>query len=181
MSVNDVLRKRLGSKTVRKGGGPLQSDSGSGAGVSVYLRNNRDDFGESEAIDGFAFDILRDNTWDNNDLDAIPDGLGISFAFDGSSPDFTVTETGAWWTNVKIDLPADATVRGFIGLGGLDVTDGFFGPGVPAFPGAGCQPSYGTVVAIPAGAVFQFFCSFQGATAPGYEVAFPQATITRIA
>lgn len=43
-----------------------------------------------------VWDAIQDNPWDENALLAIPAGLGMSFAFDGTDSTLTTTEAGTW-------------------------------------------------------------------------------------
>ncbi len=64
----------------------------------------------------WVWDAIYDNVVDFDALAAIPDGLGMEFAFDGSSADLAPTEAGVWAFTVEIvfvDGP-DATWAGQI-------------------------------------------------------------------
>jgi hypothetical protein len=70
------------------------AETGGGA-VGCTLRRSALNIHDS-ANYPISFDALVDNLWNTNPLAAIPDGLGLSFSFDGSSPDFLTTEDGVW-------------------------------------------------------------------------------------
>ncbi len=60
----------------------------------------------------FLWDALYDNIQDFNALNAIPDGLGLSFLFDGSSADITTTAAGVWAFTYNVSVSSDATWAG---------------------------------------------------------------------
>lgn len=63
------------------------------------------------------WDALYDNPWDWNTLLAIPDGLGLSFAFDGTADDVTTTEDGVWAFTLQIATAGDQDWRGGMNAG----------------------------------------------------------------
>jgi hypothetical protein len=137
-----------------------------------------------ETILPLAWDVLMDNTVNFNTLTEIPDGMGLSFAFDGSSAQITATEDGAWWFQLDAVLAEDATFQGYIGLASIDLGDGFFGPGIVAD-----DPNqdfanlvYGVVMKLPAGTVTNIFIKSTAApTASPYLSRALNASIIRLA
>jgi hypothetical protein len=122
------------------------------------------------------FDMLSDNEWEFNALTAIPSGLGLSFAFDGSSANITTTAAGTWAFTFAFATPgADAGIRGvttlpFAGYGSQ------FGP----IAGGITAGLAGTVLALPAGASSAAGINvLVGATANPYTV-FPNLCIVRL-
>lgn len=90
------------------------------------------------------WDALYDNNVAFNTLGAIPEGMGLAFAFDGTDQEITTTSEGVWALTYLLVLPADATWSGELNMG-------FQSVGVPI--SAKIQsPSISAVVALPAGA-----------------------------
>jgi len=88
---------------------------------------------------------ITDNEWDFNALTALPDGIGLTFAFDGSDGTITTTAAGVWAFSLFASGAADAAIRGQI-TGIVGSTP--FGPMVPVAAGL----SKVSVVALPSGA-----------------------------
>lgn len=55
------------------------------------------------------WDALYDNYWDFTPLAAIPAGLGLTFAFGGTSANMTTTAAGTWGLAYAVSANADAT------------------------------------------------------------------------
>jgi hypothetical protein len=67
------------------------------------------------AVDAFPllWSALQDNPWDENTLTEIPAGLGLTFAFDGTSNVLTTTAAGTWALSLAlIGGAADVTWEG---------------------------------------------------------------------
>lgn len=60
---------------------------------------------------------LQDNPWDGTPLDAIPDGLGLAFSFNGSDNTITTTEAGVWAFSYFTGGVTDATWKGVLSDG----------------------------------------------------------------
>lgn len=58
------------------------------------------------------WDGIADNYWDFNSLGAIPAGLGMAFAFDGSDGTLTTTVAGVWAFTLIAVMPEDAGWQG---------------------------------------------------------------------
>lgn len=63
------------------------------------------------------WDALYDDLWSFNTLGAIPAGLGMTFAFDGSDEAVTTTEPGVWALTWSLDKGGDATWTGALNTG----------------------------------------------------------------
>lgn len=119
---------------------------------------------------------IADNEWDFNTLAALPAGLGISFAFDGSSATMTTTVAGVWAFSYAVSFPMDATYLGQIGL-----PYSSFQTVTAGLSAASAFPACAATVELPAGAAST--CSIVtlvGATANPYTV-FPNLSIVRLA
>lgn len=93
---------------------------------------------------------LYDNIWDQNALAAIPAGLGLTFAFDGSDATITTTEAGVWSFWFGVVIAPDATWQGYYGDGIAANLIPVLNPGV----GAPFAATHAPVYALPAGAFF---------------------------
>lgn len=85
-----------------------------GAGSIVSCVISRDNSIDVHDLDShpFLWDALYDNYSDFNTLSSIPDGLGLTFAFDGSSADITTDEAGVWAFYYNLTMGPDDTWRG---------------------------------------------------------------------
>ena len=79
------------------------------------------------------WDHLWDNIWDENILSEIPDGLGLSFSFDGTDATITTTEAGTWAFSFDVHIGVDDNWKGYfhtsmspdVPILGPRVVDGF--------------------------------------------------------
>jgi hypothetical protein len=92
---------------------------------------------------------LFNNPSDFTHLLAIPTGLGLSFAFDGSSETITTTEAGVWSFTMGVNVDQDATWVGHAILDGALYTEA---PVVAIPAGGSFFASLNEVVSLPAGA-----------------------------
>lgn len=158
--------------------GLVSSGSGSGVGPSCALQRNANVDVHAVAITNIAWDALVDNLWNLQALGAIPSGLGLTFAFDGSSAFITTTVAGTWAFTFGIlnNSGTDAGIRGYIGTPFAQDPQPF-GPlgtaqGVAAISG---------VYALPSGAASTFFIrTTTAATANPFNI-HAQASIVRLA
>lgn len=67
------------------------------------------------------WDKLYDNLWDQNELLAIPAGLGLDFDFDGSADLVVPTESGVWSLSYFGTRDPDDTWSGSVRLGGIGI------------------------------------------------------------
>lgn len=74
------------------------------------------------------WDALYDNFWDFNPLASIPDGLGLTFAFDGSSSLIVPTEAGTWALSYFAERVADTNWGGEFAVGGVGLSFPFVQP-----------------------------------------------------
>lgn len=121
------------------------------------------------------WDALYDNYSDFNTLDDIPDGLGLDFAFDGSSAEITTTTAGVWaFSYTGIVLQADNAWQG-----SFDTRFGAEAPQVS--PGVGDSILPAVTLALPSGVTFgpRFSTSTQ-ATEPTYACANVYLIATRL-
>lgn len=122
---------------------------------------------------------LCDNAYDLNTISELPDGLGLSFAFDGSSATITTTEAGTWsFTVGAYLLQPDETWGGYL----LSAWSGTFQQPLVA---PGDQTPLGVLASVfelPAGAVGDFLIVVSpDATTDPYPLARAIMAITRLA
>jgi hypothetical protein len=67
------------------------------------------------------WDALYDDLWNLDPLAAIPDGLGLTFAFDGSSSLVVPDEAGIWSLSYTANRAVDTGWAGSIRNGGLGI------------------------------------------------------------
>lgn len=62
------------------------------------------------------WDALLDNPYNFNPITAIPDGLGLTFLFNGTSAVIATTEAGTWSFSLAVAFAQDAAWTGLLGL-----------------------------------------------------------------
>lgn len=126
-----------------------------------------------------SWNAAYDDTLNYNTLSALPAGLGLTVAIDGSSPDITTTVAGVWFFGMQASLAADATAEVKLSENSWGLQVDFSPRGVPA---GGYQLHIGEVVTLPSGAVGKFLLgTVAAATANPYNAAGLYATIARLA
>jgi hypothetical protein len=90
-----------------------------------------------------------DNTYNYNSLGALPDGLGLTAAIDGSASLITATVTGVWAFVAQARLAADVTAEVTLNWSAWGLQVAYSPRGVPT---GGYQLHTAEVVALPSGA-----------------------------
>src|SRR4051794_27279262 len=107
-------------------GGGGSSGGGGSTLATVLLQSDATDI-HAVGSTLFSYTSAFDNTYFQNPIGAVPSGLGLTVAIDGSSPFLTATVTGAWAYKFALGLVPDANIRGRVGCDSdLDADD--FGP-----------------------------------------------------
>jgi hypothetical protein len=103
------------ASTAKAGGG---GGGGSQAVACVLARDAPFDIHDAGNYD-ILWDALYDDLWNLDPLAAIPDGLGLTFAFDGTSSLIVPTVNGIWSLSYFANRVADAAWAGTVRNGGL--------------------------------------------------------------
>jgi hypothetical protein len=126
-----------------------------------------------------VYDAAYDNQVDFNPITEVPDGMGLTAAFDGSTGALTATEAGAWWFALGLQslgsAVADATLL-------LQLQSGFGQIFNQWAPGSSVVslPSYSEVVYLTTGAHQGLRVNtLIAATAVAYDLSF-YVVVTRI-
>ena len=157
---------------------PVISGGRSGfAPVSVVLTRSSLDI-HAAGTYPLLWDGLADNVWDFNTLSALPAGLGLSLAFDGSSGNITTTTNGVWSFALYGGLGVDTAWTGSLTLPFSAAGSGVF---ASANVNAG-EPVTSETVALASGdgAAVAKLATVHAATANPYNVG-PFMSIVRLA
>jgi len=127
------------------------------------------------------WDVAYDDTTSYNVVTALPLGLGLSAAIDGSASAITATTAGVWAYSLSFNGAADAAITGTLTMGGPTLQTAEFGPIAP--PSGVTQSVIGIAetLALPSGASFDATLSTKHiATANPYSVT-PYLSLIRVA
>lgn len=135
----------VAASAVRRAG---EGGGGGFSPVRCYLSANAVPVA-TEAQHPALWDQLQDDPWNGNILGAIPVGLGMTFAFDGSDATITTTEDGFWALTLIAEVASDATFQGRL-------RDSFFSRVTipPAATGISATASIGATYSMPDGTTF---------------------------
>lgn len=107
----------------------------------------------SDSTHNFRFVNFYNNSFAFEDIAELPEGLGLTIDMTGVDPTIIATEAGTWAVVINMALPEDATLAGFFGIGGADVTDA---PLRDMADLKGVQfNNFATVLSLPTGADFR--------------------------
>lgn len=98
----------------------VASEAGGGFTPVACLLAREADFNVHD-VAGYPvlWDALYDDLWNQEPLMSIPDGLGLTFAFDGSSSRVTAAEAGVWAFSYYAIRQVDASLACRLVLGGI--------------------------------------------------------------